>query len=182
MSTVTRQPTSRPRSSQRARPRGYAAPRLASLALALLLAACGGIVEQRGTIPEKETISELRPGLHRREDVAAALGSPSTVATFDPNIWYYIGTTSKRVAFFNPDVQEQQVLIVRFDDQGTLDSIRRLDKTDGREITMVSRTTPTAGQSITFLQQVLGNIGRFDPDSGKTPGGTGSPTPSGRRN
>jgi hypothetical protein len=35
---------------------------------------------------------------------------------------------------------------------------------DGKKVVFVDRTTPTAGQRITILQQLIGNLGRFAPE------------------
>lgn len=133
-----------------------------SLALtATVLGACSPIVNNRGNLPEQEIVLEIQPGIHTRADVAAILGTPSTVATFDDRTWYYIGKQTERLAFFEPDTTEQQVLVVQFDDTGTVERIERFDKSMAREVAPVSRKTPTAGKELTFLEQLLGNVGRF---------------------
>ena len=50
----------------------------------------------------------------------------------------------------------------RFDEAGIVDSIGRLNKEDGKQIEYVNRETETAGQKISILQQLLGNVGRFN--------------------
>ena len=35
---------------------------------------------------------------------------------------------------------------------------------DGRTIAYVDRTTPTEGNELTLIQQLLGNLGRFNPE------------------
>lgn len=124
-------------------------------------AGCSVPVDTRGALPEDKLVQQVRPGLHRREDVQALLGSPSTMATFSDNKWYYIGKKTKRLAFFKPEVVEQQVLVVTFDDQGTVKDIQRYDKGDARSVSMVGRETPTSGHEMTILQQLLGNIGKY---------------------
>ena len=47
---------------------------------------------------------------------------------------------------------------------------------DALPVSVVSRTTPSPGTEASFLQQLLGNIGRFNPAGGATPGiGGGAP-------
>jgi outer membrane protein assembly factor BamE (lipoprotein component of BamABCDE complex) len=90
-----------------------------------------------------------------------ALGTPSTTAAFDDNTWYYFGETTQREAFYDPELIERHVLILRFDDGGLLSEVGTRDANSGREVTLVSRETPTAGHSFTVIEQILGNIGRF---------------------
>jgi len=50
-----------------------------------------------------------------------------------------------------------------FDGQGVLREIKSRDQSDSLSVQVVSRTTPTPGNESTFLQQLLGNIGKFSP-------------------
>lgn len=137
--------------------------RVGGMLLALaLVTGCSGINDTRGSMPDRDLISELRPGVHRREDVAALLGSPSTVATFDKNIWYYIGKTTHQFAFFDAETKDQQVLIVSFGEEGTLQDVRRLGLEDSQSVAMVGRATPTAGETMSVFQQIFGNMGKFN--------------------
>ncbi len=61
---------------------------------------------------------------------------------------------------------DQQVYIVRFDGNGVVASVDRKDLQDGRDIQPVPGATPAPGRELTFLEQVLGNMGRFNKSSG----------------
>jgi len=138
----------------------------------LAASGCTPIVATRGNLTDPERVAELQPGQSRRDDVAAVLGTPTSVGTFDPNVWYYIGQKTEKTAFFQPEVTDRRVVIVRFDDAGTVREIRNLDKTNGQDIEMVDRSTPTAGREMSFLEQMMGNVGRFSAKDtkGKGPG------------
>ena len=56
----------------------------------LLLAACDNIDDMRGFAPSPGAVDKLEVGTQSREDVQRLIGSPSAVATFNPNVWYYI--------------------------------------------------------------------------------------------
>ena len=45
---------------------------------------------------------------------------------------------------------------------------------DGYDIAVVTDTTPAPGSDASFLQQLLGNIGRFNAGAGATGGGASS--------
>ena len=127
----------------------------------LAVDACAPKSANRGSIPTEDQISVVIPGVHGREDVRSALGSPSVVSTFDENTWYYIGRRTEQYAFFKRKTIEQQVLIVRFSTDGRLERISRLNEADGREVDLVARETPSAGRKLGIFEQLFGNIGRF---------------------
>jgi outer membrane protein assembly factor BamE (lipoprotein component of BamABCDE complex) len=145
-----------------------------SLAPLLLLLAigCSPTIDNRGHVLREAALVEIKPGVHRREDVQQLMGSPSTVAPFDSSTWVYVGEKAEQVAFLEPKVTERHVVVVHFDESGTVDSIKRLNRDDGREVDVVDRTTATAGNELTFLEQLLGNVGRF---SGGPGGSTSVP-------
>lgn len=134
--------------------------------LALALGACEQTVNVRGNMPQEEDLARLSPGVHTRNDVAQLLGSPSTVSTFQDSKWYYIGQKTTEFAFFAPEVLERKVVVVSFDEGGTLAETKTLSLADGQEIDPVDRETPTEGREITFLQQMFGNLGRFTDTDG----------------
>ena len=134
---------------------------LLAAGLAVALAACGGEVAVRGNMPDPEVIAEIQPGGDRREDVVDKLGSPSTVSTFLDRKWYYIGQKVEQFAFMAPSVVERSVLVVSFDETGTVDDTLMYTLEDGQIIDPISRKTPTEGRELTVLQQLFGNLGRF---------------------
>lgn len=143
------------------------ARRLGGVALiGLSVAACSPNAAVRGSIPQEDQISLIRAGIHGRDDVRSILGSPSVTGTFDEDTWYYIGRRTERYAFFERAVIEQQVVIVRFGLDGRVDRISTLDESDGREIALVDRETPSAGRKLGFFEQIFGNVGRFSTGQG----------------
>ena len=93
-----------------------------------------------------------------REQVELALGSPSTKATFDNEVYYYISQTRERpVAFMNPRLVDQRVLAVYFDADNRVERIANYGLQDGRVFDFISRTTPTGGRDASFLGQILGD-------------------------
>jgi len=142
----------------------------AVIVFAGLLAGCSPTLNNHGHIPEPELIESIRIGNSNREQIIAMLGNPSAVATFDQESWYYVGTKTSQLAFLTSKILERKVLVIRFDKQGIVQQVGRLDKQDGRDVQIVDRKTPTRGKELTILEQLLGNVGKF---SG--PEGEGSP-------
>jgi outer membrane protein assembly factor BamE (lipoprotein component of BamABCDE complex) len=155
--------------------------RLPALALAVAaVAGCGATIDQRGNLPEADRLAEIQPGTTTRDQVIKILGTPSSTGVFDDNNWFYISRKTKQFAFLNPDVLDQQVYIVRFNGSGVVASVDRKDLKDGRDIEPVPGATPAAGRELTFFEQVLGNLGRFNKGGGSTEPEGKAPGPSPR--
>lgn len=147
---------------------------------ALILGGCSNTVDLRGFAPTPGSVEKLEVGTQSREDVVRLVGSPSAVATFNPNVWYYISETQEYWAFTKPRITEQKVMQVTFNDAGRVEGIKNYDLKDADNITMVQRTTPTSGKELTVLEQILGNVGRFSAPRGAGGGANpGAPTSGG---
>jgi len=140
-------------------------PRSAAICLALAggiaVGACSPTVDLRGNLPTERKLAEIKPGAIGRDEVSARLGTPSTVATFDTETWYYVSQKTETFAFFEPEIIDQQVIAIRFDSNGLVESVDRYQLSDGRPIDPVDRKTPTAGKELGLFEQLIGNIGRF---------------------
>jgi outer membrane protein assembly factor BamE (lipoprotein component of BamABCDE complex) len=124
-------------------------------------AACTPRIQQTGNLPDPVAVQEIQTGVHTRRDVASLLGSPSVVSTFQDSRWYYISQRQETIAFFAPEVVDQQVLEIRFNDEGTVQETQRYSLSDAEKVDPVGRETPTEGNEFSILQQLIGNIGRF---------------------
>jgi outer membrane protein assembly factor BamE (lipoprotein component of BamABCDE complex) len=135
---------------------------------------------RRGALIDPDSLKELVPGTSTRADAISLLGSPTARATFDDNSWIYITQiTSTRIGSV-PGVIKQQVLVLDFDPNGTLKSIRQLDKSDAKQVAMAPGATPSPGSEAGFMQQLLGNVGKFTPAG--IPGGANSSSGPGAAN
>ena len=127
----------------------------------LALQGCDSIIDYRGFAPTPGSVEKLEAGTQSREDVIRLIGTPTAVATFNPNVWYYISQKQETWAFTKPVMLEQDVLQLNFNDSGRLQAMKKYDLSEARDIAMVSRITPTAGKELTVLEQIMGNVGRF---------------------
>lgn len=127
------------------------------------LAACEPVRQTHGYVPAEAHIKRIAVGEDSRADVVSKIGRPSTTAAFENDEWYYISRTTQTRAFFAPEATEQKVMVISFDADGTVSALDRYALEDGQVIDLVTRTTPTRGKRLTFLQQLLGNVGRFTP-------------------
>lgn len=157
------------------------------LCAALTLVACS-VVESprqlRGNRVDPEQLKELVPGTSTRADVQALLGSPSGKATFDDNTWMYIGEVTQTRVGRSPGVRQQDVVVIAFDQSGVLRDVKQLDMSDSKPVQVVDRATPSPGSEASFMQQLLGNVGKFSASGlpggassgARRPGGSGADT------
>jgi outer membrane protein assembly factor BamE (lipoprotein component of BamABCDE complex) len=158
---------------------------LTAIAGAGAVLSCAPAVEQRGNLPNPDKLSEIHAGSTTKDEVAKILGTPSSVSVFNNDkSWYYISRRTSQTAFFDPDVLDQQVYIVNFDDQGVVKTVDHKILQDGKEITPVARATPAPGRELSFLEQLIGNLGKFNSGGAGGSGGTGGtqgPNPNDNR-
>jgi len=133
------------------------------LAVALSIAGCTPRIDQRGNKPEDDQVVQINPGVDDKNRVAELIGTPSAISTFDDRTWYYISKRTETSAFLDPEVTDQEVLAIAFDEGGIVESMRIYGEEDGHTIAFVDRTTPTEGNELTLIQQLLGNLGKFNP-------------------
>jgi outer membrane protein assembly factor BamE (lipoprotein component of BamABCDE complex) len=143
----------------------------------VVLSACESRIDQRGNKPDEDQVVQINPGVDDKNRVAELLGYPSTMSVFSDKTWYYISKRTKTIAFLDPELLEQEVLQIHFNDQGIVQDMKVYTEKDGEQIAYVDRVTPTPGTELTLVQQLLGNLGKFNSDKLKkvsTPGGGGS--------
>ena len=122
----------------------------------------------QGYVIDQEAI-DLVPVGSSREQVVLALGTPSTTATFDNEVLYYISQTRKRpVAFMNPRIVDQKVLAVYIGEDGRVSNIANYGLQDGKVFDFVSRTTPTGGKELNFLSQLLAGASNLGANAAKS--------------
>lgn len=136
---------------------------MAALALVVSTTGLAGCttaeVFHNGYVVDQQAL-ELVPVGSSREQVMLTLGTPSTTATFDGEVFYYISQRRERpVAFMKQRLVDQQVLAIYFDKEGVVSQRANYTLQDGKVFDTISRTTPTGGRDLTFLQQVLSGAG-----------------------
>ncbi|MBP5855788.1 outer membrane protein assembly factor BamE [Marivibrio halodurans] len=134
---------------------------LIGLGAILLLGACEPRTALRGNLPRESQMEQIRVGQDSKSRVRDILGTPSTVGTFDQDVWYYMSQKTEQWAFFEPEIVDHQILALYFDANGRLENMVTYTEEDLREVDYASRTTPTSGREFTFIEQMFGNLNRF---------------------
>lgn len=128
----------------------------------IALQACTPTMAERGNMLKQDQIDKVKVGFHKRSDVLRYMGSPTTKSTFDENVWYYIGQETEKHGILDEGVKAESIYAVVFDDQGVVQAVQPIDSE--RLAIPVSRDkTTTHGNEYTFWQQLLGNMGKFNP-------------------
>ena len=143
--------------------------------IALAIAACAPVENQRGYVPDQTALSSIQVGMDTKDTVSKKLGDPSTAATFNNDTWYYISAHVEQNAFFAPRATERNIVAVEFATDGKVTDIHKYTLADGKVVDFVTRETPTRGRDQTLLQQIFNAV----PGRVGSPGGIGQTGPGG---
>jgi outer membrane protein assembly factor BamE (lipoprotein component of BamABCDE complex) len=98
------------------------------------------------------------------DQVLQTLGTPSTVSTVGNKSWYYISQISKRTfQFMGESVVDQRVTAVYFDKGLRVERVALYGIQDGKVFDFISRTTPTGGEDVSFIGQIMKGDTKYSP-------------------
>lgn len=132
-----------------------------TLLLTVLAAACAPVTAQRGNFLKTEELKRVQAGIDTEADVIGKLGSPTTKDPFNEKIWFYLGQRTSKTGIFDDEVEDERIVRVVFGEDGLVNSVHEI-KNQREEVPIVERQTPTGGHDYTAMQQLLGNLGRFN--------------------
>jgi outer membrane protein assembly factor BamE (lipoprotein component of BamABCDE complex) len=133
-------------------------------AVMLVCAVLGGCGEQfqKGYILPPGALEQIPIGASQ-DQVLIVMGTPSTVATLNGEVFYYISQRSERpIAFMTDRIVDQRVIAIYFDKNRQVRRLANYGLKDGRIFDFISRTTPTSGQEINYVAPLFKalNIGQ----------------------
>src|ERR1700722_5719364 len=152
LTDITRGPTTRWRGLRTA---------AAVMLVCAVLGGCGGQV-QKGYILPRGALEQIPIGASQ-DQVLIVMGTPSTVATLNGEVFYYISQRSERpIAFMSDRIVDQRVIAVYFDKNRQVRRLANYGLKDGMIFDFISRTTPTSGQEINYVAPLFKalNIGQ----------------------
>jgi outer membrane protein assembly factor BamE (lipoprotein component of BamABCDE complex) len=147
------EPTQLRANASRRSPAPWRSLRIAAAAalVCMALAACTGEQFQKGYILPTGALEQIPIGASQ-DQVLIVLGTPSTVATLDGEVFYYISQRTERpVMFMNQKVVDQRVIAVYFDKNRQVRRLANYGLKDGKIFDFISRTTTTSGQELSYL-------------------------------
>ena len=134
------------------------------LGLFVSVGACSPRARTSGNSPDPKKLSELKTGDISREEVIEFLGSPSSVASFGDEVWFYISEQTETLSWFEPKIKNRLVLALHFSKDGTLSKIKTTGLDESKKVVHIDRRTPTHGSKMSVLEQLVGNFRRFTND------------------
>ncbi len=129
------------------------------------LSACAPQIDVHGYVPIASDVAAITPGQDNQETVLARLGPPTTTGAKGSDTWYYISSRVHRVAFLAPKEIKREIVAIVFASTGNVTAVEHFGLEDGRIIDLNRNVTVTDGRRLTFLEQLLGNIGNFSAES-----------------
>ncbi len=138
-------------------------------AATLLFSACVNTHGDRGYMAKFSHHDQIKPGVTDKEGVLGIMGSPSATSGFGQETWYYISTRTSQAAFFDPKIEGQKVIAVTFNPSGIVGKVTVDEGKNRRDIAISGDKTPTAGHDVNAVEQLLGNLGRFNTDRAQNP-------------
>ncbi len=148
------------------------------VAASMALAGCSPVISSRGYLENQDAEAGVAAGVDTKTTIEQKLGDPSIQAAFGTDAWYYISQTERQVAFFDASIESRHILAIYFDKEGKVSDMRHYSLEDGNVVSFESRTTPTRGREMTFLQQLFnatpGMPGAQNQQE-QNPGGGGGP-------
>jgi outer membrane protein assembly factor BamE (lipoprotein component of BamABCDE complex) len=151
-------------------------PILCAAGLAILVSGCTPITAYQGYQPIDVKPADVKVGDDSKQTVRVKLGSPTTVSTFEPNIWYYMNQVTDQFGAYAPRTRTREIVAISFDkDSEKVQAVNTFTTKDGRVIAFNNKETPTIGKELSIFDQLLSNLGanllpRQDDDPGQRPG------------
>ncbi len=138
------------------------------LALALVmatLAACGGQYRNHGYMPLAEDVDALIVGVDTRDSIIEVMGVPTTGGVLTEEAMYYVRSRVHHKGYVKPNEIQRDVLVLSFDKNQILRNVERFGIEKGKLIRLEHRVTEAPGGDRSVLQQIIGSIGGFNPNS-----------------
>jgi len=136
---------------------------LLALAALAVPSGCAATYRNHGYVPTDEDLAKVVVGKTTREQAAQAVGRPSAEGLLDGSAWYYVGSRWKFLGPFEPKEIERQVVAISFNTRGIVSNVERFGLEQGEVVTLSRRVTTSNIRGISFIRQMLGNIGNFNP-------------------
>lgn len=138
---------------------------VAAITALLAVTGCSAVYRNHGYAPSDDDLSEVLVGVSTQADVADTVGRPSAFGVLADSGWYYARSRWRHYAYKAPEEVDRQLVAISFDNDGVVENIERFTLEDGRVVALSRRVTSSNIKGITFLRQLLGNLGNIDAGS-----------------
>ena len=122
---------------------------------------CTPVYRNHGYTPSETQLANLVVGVDTRATVEETLGPP-TISDAETGRLYYISSRWRHYGMNPPKPISRNIVTVALDSSEVVANISRYGLEDGEIVALTRRVTDGGTEEISFLRQLLGNIGRFD--------------------
>lgn len=129
------------------------------------VAACSAIYRNHGYVPTQEELAEIKVGVDTRDSVAETIGAPSSSGILTDGGYYYVATRMRHYGPRQPEIVSRELVAISFTSSGVVSNIESYGLEDGQIVAFERRVTSSSVEDKTFLRQLLGNLGRFNPST-----------------
>ena len=139
---------------------------LKGLAMAVTLSAlvaCSPSYRNHGYVPSDADLENIIVGVDTRDTVDEVVGQPTAAGVLNEGGYYYVRSRSRTFGPRKPQEVDRQVVAISFDSAGVVSNIERFGLERGQVIALSRRVTDSNTQGISFIRQLLGNLGNFNP-------------------
>jgi outer membrane protein assembly factor BamE (lipoprotein component of BamABCDE complex) len=129
------------------------------------LSACSATYRNHGYVPTEEELAEVVVGVDTRDTVAENIGVPGSSGVLNDSGFYYVTSRIRHYGAAKPKVVSRELVAISFDQSGIVKNIERFGLEDGQVIPLERRVTSSGVGDVSFLRQLMGNIGNFNPNA-----------------
>ncbi|MFT4715015.1 MAG: outer membrane protein assembly factor BamE (lipoprotein component of BamABCDE complex) [Paracoccaceae bacterium] len=134
---------------------------IAVVSLLMMVIGCAATFSNHGYAPTDAQLEDILVGVDNRSSVEETVGRPSNTGVLREGGWFYVSSQVRHYAYKRDEVIDRQLVAIRFDKRGTVTNVERFALEDGRVIALNRRVTNTGIKGVSFIRQMLGNIGQF---------------------
>jgi outer membrane protein assembly factor BamE (lipoprotein component of BamABCDE complex) len=133
--------------------------------LFFIVSACSFRVDKSGYMFENTDINAIKKGVTSKNTLLTTFGSPTITSFYeDKEVWIYYFENIKHILFFKPKVIERDVLVIKFDNENRVNSIKKIDLADeDREFFFNQNKTFVESHKSNFFKTIYENIGSIRP-------------------
>lgn len=133
--------------------------------LILALSSCISRLEKHGYMFDFSDQDMLQEGVISKERVLKIMGSPTIISELDKDeAWIYYFENVQHFLFFKPTITERDVLVLHFNEAGTLKELNRVNLSNQNEgIKFSANYTAVDDHKTSFLNSFFSNVGQVKP-------------------
>lgn len=131
------------------------------VSMLVILCSCAPKIENQGYIFDNLDFSSLKKNVTSKNTIMQIYGSPSFYSDVsNKEYWFYYSNQIKKFLFFKPEILNQNILIISFDEDNRVDFIKILDINDkDKKYFFNINKTEVIGHEKGFFKSIFENIG-----------------------